>query len=214
MESSVTKPIEEAVNTISGIEDLSSTSYEGLSMIMIKFVLEKDGDIAAQDVRDKVNAVQRQLPQGTDPPVIGKFDVGAIPVVNVVVSGEKDLIELTRFAKKKIKENIETVDGVGSVDLVGGREREIHIVLNPLKMASLGISTKQVKDAIVQQNIEIPGGKVEQARKEFVLHPGPHQERKGLQLDSHNQRRRRPRKDLRRGPGGRYGPVHDHRFLP
>ena len=169
MESSVTKPIEEAVNTISGIEDLSSTSYEGLSMIMIKFVLEKDGDIAAQDVRDKVNAVQRQLPQGTDPPVIGKFDVGAIPVVNVVVSGEKDLIELTRFAKKKIKENIETVDGVGSVDLVGGREREIHIVLNPLKMASLGISTKQVKDAIVQQNIEIPGGKVEQARKEFVL---------------------------------------------
>src|SRR3989339_1565043 len=145
MESSVTKPIEEAVNTISGIEDLTSTSYEGLSVVLVKFVLEKNGDIAAQDVRDKVSAVQAKLPQGTDPPVVGKFDVGAIPVVNVVVSGDKDLIELTRFAKKKIKENIETVNGVGSVDVVGGREREIHIILNPLKMASLGISTKQVK---------------------------------------------------------------------
>ncbi|OGS08872.1 MAG: hypothetical protein A2270_05685 [Elusimicrobia bacterium RIFOXYA12_FULL_51_18] len=169
MESSVTKPIEEAVNTISGIEDLTSTSYEGLSVVLVKFVLEKNGDIAAQDVRDKVSAVQAKLPQGTDPPVVGKFDVGAIPVVNVVVSGDKDLIELTRFAKKKIKENIETVNGVGSVDVVGGREREIHIILNPLKMASLGISTKQVKDAIVQQNIEIPGGKVEQSRTDFVL---------------------------------------------
>ena len=169
IESSVTKPIEEAVNTISGIEEINSTSYEGLSMVMIKFMLEKDGDIAAQDVRDKVGSVQRQLPQGTDPPVIGKFDIGAIAVVNVVVSGDKDLIELTRFAKKKIKENIETVSGVGSVDVVGGREREIHIVVNPLKMASLNISTKQLKDAITQQNIEIPGGKVEQPDKEFVL---------------------------------------------
>ncbi|MFH1619700.1 MAG: efflux RND transporter permease subunit, partial [bacterium] len=169
IESSVTKPIEEAVNTISGIEDLTSTSYEGLSVVLIKFVLEKDGDVAAQDARDKVNSVMNQLPQGTDPPVIGKFDVGAIPVVNVVVSGDRDLIELTRFARKKIKENIEIVDGVGSVDVVGGREREIHIVINPLKMNSLNISTKQLKDAIIQQNIEIPGGKVEQPEKEFIL---------------------------------------------
>ncbi|MFA6435083.1 MAG: efflux RND transporter permease subunit [Elusimicrobiales bacterium] len=169
IESSVTKPIEEAVNTISGIEDLASTSYEGLSVIMIKFVLEKNGDVAAQDVRDKVNSVLAQLPQGTDQPVVGKFDIGAVAVVNIVVSGDRDLVELTRFAKKKIKENIETVDGVGSVDVIGGREREIHIVVNPLKMASLNISTKQLKDAITQQNIEIPGGKVEQADKEFVL---------------------------------------------
>jgi HAE1 family hydrophobic/amphiphilic exporter-1 len=169
IESSVTKPIEEAVNTISGIEELTSTSFEGQSMVLIKFVLEKNGDVAAQEVRDKVNSVLAQLPQGTNQPVVGKFDVGAMPVVNVVVSGDRDLIDLTHFAKKKIKENIETVSGVGEVDMVGSREREIHIVVNPLKMAALNISTKQLKDAITQQNIEIPGGKVEQRNKEFVL---------------------------------------------
>ncbi len=169
IESSVTKPIEEAVNTISGIDELTSTSYEGQSVVLVKFILEKNGDVAAQEVRDKINSVLAQLPQGTDQPVVSKFDIGAVAVVNIVVSGDRDLVELTRFAKKKIKENIETVSGVGSVDVVGGREREIHIVVNPLKMASLNISTKQLKDAITQQNIEIPGGKVEQPDKEFVL---------------------------------------------
>ena len=169
VESSITKPIEEAVNTVSGIEDIQSTSYEGISMVMIKFALEKNGDVAAQEVRDKVNSVQRQLPQGTDPPVIGKFDIGATPVLNVVVYGDMDLIDLTQTAKKKIKEIIETVNGVGAVDIVGGREREIHIVVNPLKLSAMNLSIKQVKDAIIQQNIEIPGGKVEQRDKEYVL---------------------------------------------
>ncbi|MBU2574194.1 MAG: efflux RND transporter permease subunit [Elusimicrobia bacterium] len=169
VESSITKPLEEAVNTISGIEDINSTSYEGLSVVMIRFVLEKDGDVAAQEVRDKVNSVLRSLPQGTDPPVIGKFDVGAIPVLNVVVYGNRDLIDLTHIARKKIKENIETVSGVGAVDIVGGREREIHLIVNPLKLSAMSLSIKQVKDAITQQNIEIPGGKVEQKDKEFVL---------------------------------------------
>ena len=169
MESSVTKPIEEAVNTISGIEDVNSTSYEGLSIVMIKFALEKNGDVAAQEVRDKVNSVLSQLPQGTNPPVIGKFDIGASAVLNVVVYGNMDLIDLTLLAKKKIKENIETVSGVGAIDIVGGREREIHLVVNPLKLSAMNLSIKQVKDAITQQNIEIPGGKVEQKEKEFVL---------------------------------------------
>ncbi|MEW5906408.1 MAG: efflux RND transporter permease subunit [Elusimicrobiota bacterium] len=169
MESSVTKPIEEAVNTISGIEDINSTSYEGLSLVMLKFALEKDGDVAAQEVRDKVNSVLAQLPQGTDPPVIGKFDIGAQAVLNVVVYGDRDLIDLTYIARKSIKENIETVSGVGAVDIVGGREREIHIVVNPLKLAALNLPISKVRDAIVQQNIEIPGGKVEQKDREFVL---------------------------------------------
>jgi len=169
IESSVTKPIEEAVNTISGIEDINSTSFEGLSLVMIKFILEKDGDIAAQEVRDKVNSVLAQLPQGTNPPVIGKLDIGAQAVLNVVVSGNRDLIDLTQIAKKKIKENIETVSGVGAIDIVGGREREVHLVVNPLKLSALNLSIRAVKDAITQQNIEIPGGKVEQKEKEFVL---------------------------------------------
>jgi HAE1 family hydrophobic/amphiphilic exporter-1 len=169
IESSVTKPIEEAVNTISGIEDINSTSFEGLSLVMVKFALEKNGDVAAQDVRDKVNSVLSQLPQGTNPPVIGKLDIGAQAVLNVVVYGNRDLIDLTQIAKKKIKENIETVNGVGAIDIVGGREREIHLVVNPLKLSAMNLSIRQVKDAITQQNIEIPGGKVEQKDKEFVL---------------------------------------------
>jgi len=169
IETSVTKPIEESVNSISGIEDLNSTSYEGLSVLFIKFVLEKPVDVAAQDVRDKVNAVQRDLPQGTDPPVIGKFDVGQMAVMQIVVSGSRDIINLTDIAKKKLKEHLETIDGIGSIDIIGGREREVHVIVNPMKLAAMGISIKQVRDAITQQNIEIPGGKVEQKDRDFVL---------------------------------------------
>jgi HAE1 family hydrophobic/amphiphilic exporter-1 len=169
IETSVTKPIEESVNSASGIEDLNSTSYEGESLIIVKFVLEKPVEVAAQDVRDKVNAVISQLPQGTDNPVVSKLDMGASAVLQVVVAGNRDIIDLTHIAKKKLKEQMETIDGVGEVDLVGGREREIHVIVNPMKMASLGLSIKQVKDAITQQNVELPGGKVQQKDREFVL---------------------------------------------
>ncbi len=169
MESSVTKLIEEAVNTVSGIEDLNSTSYEGMSLVMIEFDLDKDPDVAAQEVRDKVNTILSQLPQGTDTPVVSKVDFGAMPVINVAISSDRDIVNLTETVKKKVKESIETVNGVGSVDIVGGREREVHIILNPLKMQSYGISVKQVTDAIKQQNVEIPGGNVEQKDMDFVL---------------------------------------------
>ncbi|MBI4669619.1 MAG: Flp pilus assembly complex ATPase component TadA, partial [Elusimicrobia bacterium] len=169
VETSVTKPIEEAVNTISGIENLKSTSFEGLSQILIQFVLEKNAAVAAQEVQDKVNLILRDLPQGTDPPVVEKFDPGAIPIMSVAVYGSKSLIELTQITKKKVKENIETVNGVGTVQVVGGREREIHVVVNPLKLSALNLSIKQVKDALREQNIEIPGGRVENGRREWVL---------------------------------------------
>lgn len=170
IESSITKPIEEAVNSVSGIEDITSTSYEGLSVVMIKFALEKDPDVAAQEVRDKVNTVLRQLPHGTDQPVVSKVDLGAMPVMSIAIASDKmDIIKLTNFVKKNIKEVLETVNGVGSIDLIGGREREIHILINPLKLQALNISINQVKDALIQQNVEIPGGKVEQKDKDYVL---------------------------------------------
>jgi HAE1 family hydrophobic/amphiphilic exporter-1 len=169
IESSVTKVIEEAVNSVSGIEDLTSTSYEGLSVVMIKFALEKNVDIAAQEVRDKVNSILSKLPQGTDPPIVSKVDFGAMPVMSIAVASDRDIVSLTEITKKKIKEVIETVNGVGSVDIIGGREREIHIVVNPLKMQAYNISTKQLTDALRQQNIEIPGGNVEQKDVDYVL---------------------------------------------
>jgi HAE1 family hydrophobic/amphiphilic exporter-1 len=169
IESSVTKVIEEAVNSVSGIEEVTSTSYEGLSVVMIKFVLEKNPDVAAQEVRDKVNTILAKLPQGTDPPVVSKVDFGAMPVMSIAVASDRDIVSLTEITKKKIKEVIETVNGVGSVDIIGGREREVHIVVNPLKMQAYNISTRQLTDALRQQNIEIPGGNVEQKDVDYVL---------------------------------------------
>lgn len=169
IETSITKPIEEAVNTISGIETIQSISYEGLSQTMIKFALEKNVEVAAQEVRDKVNRATKDLPQGTDPTVVEKLDIGAAPIMSISVYGDKDLIELTKIAKHKVKETIETVSGVGSVEMTGGREREIHVVVNPLKFSALKVSIKQVKEAIQQQNVEIPGGRIENGKEEKIL---------------------------------------------
>lgn len=169
LETSITKQVEEAVNVISGIEEMSSHTMEGSSFVIIQFELEKNPDVAAQEVRDNVNKIERDLPDGIDSPVVSKLDVGAAAVVNIVVSGDMDIIELTELAKKKVKENIENVSGIGSVDIIGGREREVHVVINPLKLASLGISVKAVKDAITEQNTEIPGGRVENIANDFNL---------------------------------------------
>ncbi|MBK6881191.1 MAG: efflux RND transporter permease subunit [Elusimicrobia bacterium] len=169
IETSLTKQIEEAVNTISGIDELRSTSFEGLSQVIVTFVLEKDADVGAQEVRDAVGRVLADLPQGTDPPVIQKFDPGAAPVMSIAVSGALPLREITEIAKKRIKEPLETIKGVGKISMVGGREREVHAVVNPMKLAAFKLSIKQVKEALQQQNIEVPGGRVEQSRRELVL---------------------------------------------
>jgi len=169
IETSITKPIEEAVNTVSGIDEITSQSFEGISLVVIKFQLEKNADIAAQEVRDKVNQIQASLPDGVDPPVISKIDIGALPVLTVAVSANRDIIELTETARKLVKENIENVRGVGAVNMIGGRRREIHVEVNPFKLYSLGIQIADVKKALSEQNVEIPGGRVEQPTTEFGL---------------------------------------------
>ena len=169
METSVSKVIEESVNQIEGIDELTSQSSEGMSLVVIKFDMDKDQDVAAQEVRDKVDLVTNELPDGTDAPVIMKLDADAISVLNVVVSGDRDIIDLTEIAKKKIKENIENTRGVGSVSIVGGREREIHVIVNPFKLYSLGLPITAVKSALQDQNVETPGGRVEQQHQEYTL---------------------------------------------
>ena len=169
VETSLTKPIEEAVNTIAGIDELRSISHEGLSQVIVTFVLEKNPDVAAQEVRDAVGRVQRDFPDGTQSPAIEKLNPSAMPVMSIAVTGDMALRELTRIAKKRIKENIENVEGVGRITIVGGREREVHAVINPLKLAAYGLDIKRVKDALKQQNVEIPGGRVDQDRRELVL---------------------------------------------
>jgi HAE1 family hydrophobic/amphiphilic exporter-1 len=169
MESSVTKPLEEAINTIEGIDEMTSTTSEGVSTVIVFFKLERNGDAAAQDVRDKAATVLSQLPEGTDSPVVAKFQIDATPILSIVVSGDRDLREVTEIAKKQIKEDIETQRGVGSVSLVGGLERAINIVLDTDKLVAYGLSIDQVKAAIRAQNIEIPGGRVDQGQRELIL---------------------------------------------
>ena len=169
MESSVTKPLEEALNTIEGIDELHSTTSEGVSNIIVYFNLERNGEAGAQDVRDKVSTVLSQLPPGTDSPIVAKFDIEGTPILSIVVSGNRDLREITEIAKKQIKEDIETQRGVGSVSLIGGLERAINIILDTDRLVAYGLSIDQVKAAIRGQNIEIPGGRVDQGKKELIL---------------------------------------------
>ncbi len=160
MESSVTKPVEEAVNTVAGIDELRSTTKEGVSTVVIGFKLERNGEAAAQDVRDKVSTILPTLPVGTDPPKVERFNLDAAPVVTVVVSGRRDIREITEIAKRQIKEDLEGLLGVGQVVLVGGKLRAIDVTLKPDQLQSRKVSAEDVRRALADQNVELPGGKV------------------------------------------------------
>ncbi|MEA2630554.1 MAG: hypothetical protein QOE66_773, partial [Chloroflexota bacterium] len=127
METSVTKPLEDIINTVSGIDELRSTTMEGVSTITVQFLLSKDGNVGTQEVRDKVNTILADLPDGTQSPIIDKFDTGSMPVLTIAVSGRRDFREVTELARKRIKERLETVNGVGAVTLAGGRIRAMNV---------------------------------------------------------------------------------------
>jgi HAE1 family hydrophobic/amphiphilic exporter-1 len=169
VESQITKRIEEAVNTISGIDELRSTTIEGQSQIFASFILDRDIEAAAQDVREKVATVLAQLPQGTEPPVIEKFDVDSAPVMALVVSGRRSAREITELADKRIKRALEGVKDIGAVSLVGQRKREIQIAVDPNRLAAYGLSIQQVQAALVRQNVEVPGGRLTGAGREEGL---------------------------------------------
>ncbi|MDB5309751.1 MAG: mdtC 5 [Gemmataceae bacterium] len=169
MESSVTKPVEEAVNTVSGIDELRSTTKEGVSTIVIGFKLEKNGEIAAQDVRDKVSTILPSLPFGTDQPKVDKFNLDAAPVVTVAVSGRRSVREVTEIAKKLIKEDLEGVTGVGAVVLVGGQTRAVNVTVRPDRLRARNLSAEDVRLALTRQNLELPGGKVNSGGREENL---------------------------------------------
>ncbi len=169
METSVTKPIEDIINTVSGIDELRSTTTEGVSVVTVQFQLSKNGNVGTQEVRDKVNTILADLPEGTDSPIIDKFDTGSTPVLTIAVSGSRDFREVTELARRKIKERLETVNGVGAINLVGGRKRAMNVVLDTDKLASFNLSVDDVRFALVRQNLEVPGGRVDQGPRELVL---------------------------------------------
>ena len=169
METTVTKPIEDIINTVSGVDELRSVTTEGVSIVTVQFLLSKNGDVGMQEVRDKVNTILADLPDGTDPPIVDKFDTGSMPVMTIAVSGRRDFREVTELARRQIKEKLETVDGVGSISLVGGRVRAMNIVLDTENLAGYNLSVEDVRQSLLRQNLEVPGGRVDQGSRELVL---------------------------------------------
>jgi HAE1 family hydrophobic/amphiphilic exporter-1 len=169
VETQVSKRIEEAVNTISGIDDLRSTSAEGISIVAVQFMLDKDPEVGAQEIRDKINRILPDLPKDADPPVIEKVATDASPILNVAVSSPRDLRETTKMVDDKIKKNIESLRGVGQVRFVGDRQRQIQVWLDGEKLYSYNLNVEQVRSALAAQNVEIPGGRVDQGARELSL---------------------------------------------
>jgi HAE1 family hydrophobic/amphiphilic exporter-1 len=169
MESKVADPIEEQINTLGGIRELRSTNLESVSQVVAMFELEVNGDQAVQDIRDRVARIEGELPDGIEPPVVQKFDVGSAPVVTFALAGDLPIRELTRIADKVVKQRIERINGVGGVDLVGGRDREIQVLVNPAKLAGVGLTVMEVVGAIQAQNLEIPAGTVESGSTELTV---------------------------------------------
>ena len=163
IETEVTDVLEENLNTISGIKQLRSVSSEGFSQINIEFELDESVDVKVQDVRDKTAIAMQNLPEDATQPITSKVDPDAAPIMSVVIAGDLSIGELTTFADEVAKEAFQRVPGIGSVTLVGGREREMRIWLNAQKMRAHGITAAEVVAAVRAEHVEIPGGHMEVA---------------------------------------------------
>ncbi len=169
IESDVTRKVEEAVNQISGIRHIRSSAQEGFTFTFVEFKLEVDGAEAAQDVREKVAGIRGDLPQDIEEPVITKWDMEAQGVMSVTISGRRTQREITELVKDRIKPRLESVSGVGAIDLIGGKEREILISLNPNLMESYQVAIGDIRGAVSGANLEIPGGRVDESNREYVV---------------------------------------------
>lgn len=169
METKVADPIEEALQAISGVKRMTSRNLEGVTQVVLEFELEVDGNQALQDVRDKIAAIERNLPQGIDPPVVQKFDVGAAPILSIALSSDIPSAELTRIAKDEVKQRLQQISGVGNIDLVGGREREIKILVDPARMTGYGLTADDVANAVRAQSLELPAGFIKTGGSELTL---------------------------------------------
>ena len=168
-ESELAEPMEEAVNTVAGIDELRSIVGNGNALVLAQFDLGRDIDVAAQDVRDKIAGVQRRLPDDADVPTVSKFDNDSDPVIGYVLSGDRSLRELTEIADKTVKVQLERSDGVGEVALNGGAARTMNVDLDADRLAAYGLPVTAVRDAIVRANSDVPGGTLTGTEQERAL---------------------------------------------
>ncbi|MCW5981499.1 MAG: efflux RND transporter permease subunit [Bryobacteraceae bacterium] len=170
VEREVTKRIEESLNTISGVRHMQSTTTEGLSVIAIEFRLGTNIHTAQQDAQAKINAIRPQLPQDMEEPVIQRIDFNAMPVISVAFDSETaDTKTLSSLAEKVIKKRLETVAGVGQVNIVGLARREVQILVDRNKLNAFGLTYAHVSAALRRENIDVPAGKLEQGQREPLV---------------------------------------------
>ncbi len=169
VESQVTDKIEEAISRIGGIDSITSTSSEGVSVVIVKFFLERDINEATNDVRDKVAAVS--LPKDAKMPLVSKLDIGGASIINVFLTAKEgvDIKKLMLFADEKVKPKLQKINGVGGVNIVGYKDREIKIFPNPNLLNKFGITVTELNEIVARENVKIGGGKLISQTKEFVL---------------------------------------------
>ena len=169
VDASITNIIETAVNSIPGIEHIQSTSSPGVSNVIITFSLDKDIDVSFNEVQSKVNQVLRRLPDDADPPVVAKQDSNASPILRLALTGDRTQQQLNQYAFKVLKKKLETVNGVGEIQLGGRRDRTIRVNLLPDRMAALGITAQDLQTAFSREHIQLPGGFIVSRKSEYLF---------------------------------------------
>ena len=169
VESQISQPIEETLNTIEGIKELNSISGSGVSFVTVTFELTREIEAAAQDVRDRIGTVLRELPRDADPPIITKSDNDLSPVISISLSGERSARELTELADKLVKVQLERSFGVGDVEIIGGLERAVNVWVDAARLAAYQIPITAVREAVLRQNTDIAGGNVTTQLREQSL---------------------------------------------
>lgn len=169
IEGQVTKEIEDAVATISGIKRIESRSLDSVSIVIIEFEFGTDIDLAHIDVKGKVDAILAQLPDDANPPITEKSDIGASPIMEVMVTGDRPLQELYELVDRDMKEVLSQVRGVASVKILGGEKREIQVNLSKERLKGYGLSITDVVEAIRAENVSTPAGRITQSKREFIV---------------------------------------------
>ena len=170
IENQITEPLEQNINGIPGIRSMSSTSQQGQSRITVEFELSVDLETAANDVRDKVSRAQRYLPRDCDPPTVAKADADATPILMATIQSDKrSLLELSEIADLTVKEQLQTISDVSSVEIWGEKRYSMRLWLDPAKMAGYGITPVDVKEALDRENVELPSGSIEGNTTELTI---------------------------------------------
>ncbi|HWR42029.1 efflux RND transporter permease subunit [Sporomusa sp.] len=169
VDSKITQKVEEAISSVSGVKHIMSSAREGVSITTIEFTLETSAATAAQDVRDKLGRIRGDLPQDADEPVIMRFDPSESPIVSIALTGNMSIREMTSLVDDVIKRRLETINGVGSIEIMGKLEREIHIDLDKDKVAAYGLTIPEIVESLKAENMEVPGGKLIKGEREISM---------------------------------------------